>query len=223
LTVETHLRLGDYVQQLVDIADGARLLVLGNRSPRSLDRIWTGETVTGVADRAACPVIVVPADYVPDDVHGRLVVAVQSPATAMELFDPVFPLADELGAELVVLHAWDLQGVYDDVIADRMVAERNQERTELIEKELLHYREAFPRVPVRLYVRHEDPAHALVRVTSGADRLLLLRPASRGVAPQVGRIARAVLRDSRCPVEVVPSRTGGASALRTVRHAELVP
>lgn len=225
LVVETHLRLGHPAKQLLALTPGASLIVLGNRGPISLDRVWTGVTVTGVADRAPCPMIVVPADYEPDDVHRRILVGVQYPAAAAELFNRAFPLADALDAELVILHAWRLEGAYDDVIAERAISERQHERVELIEQELGGYRHAFPGVSVRVYIRHEDPAHALVRVTSGADRLLMLRATHDEVTTRLGRVARAVLRDARCPVEVVPARMGaGRMVSHTLtRTSELVP
>lgn len=204
LDVRTHLCGGGRIQQLVDFAENARLLVLGSRSPRSFDRIWTGGTVIGVSSRAACPVVVVPAEREPFAVHHRIVAAFKSPAHSAELFDAAFRLADELGAELVVLHAWRLPGVYDDIIADRVDQERwRHEQTAVIERQLVDYREAFPDVQVRVYVRHENPAHALVRTTRGADRLLLVRPAHGGLVHHLGRTARAVLREAHCPIEVL--------------------
>jgi len=64
----------------------------------------------------------------------------------------------------------------------------------------------FPDVPVRVYIRDEDPAHALGRAIRGAERLLILRTSRGGLAHHLGRTARAVLRDGHCPVEVVPAR-----------------
>lgn len=225
VVVETHLHLGHPAKQLLALAPGAHLIVLGSRGSKMPDRIWTGATVTGVAERTPSPLIVVPADYDPTDVHDRIVVGLQSPAAAAELFDRAFPLADALDAELVVLHAWRLEGVYDGVIAERTVTERQRERVGLIEEGLRDYRMTFPGVPIRLYVRHEDPAHALVRVTSGADRLLILGPLHDRVATRLGRVARAVLRDARCPVEVVPGRTGAWPPLshQVTRATERVP
>jgi hypothetical protein len=61
---------------------------------------------------------------------------------------------------------------------------------------------------------NEDPARALVCAARGADRLLLLRPAHGGTFHHLGRTAPAVLRDARCPVEVLapppPGRLPGA-------------
>ena len=228
LQVTTQLRMGGgRIQQLVTLGAHARLMVLGSRSPGNLDRIWTGGTVTGVASRAACPVVVVPADGEPGAPRGRILAGFKSPAHAAELFEASFLLADELDAELVVLHAWRLEGVYDDVIVDRVEEERwCREQTELIERELVDYRAAFPDVRVRLYVRHEDPAHALVRGTRGADRLLIVRPAHGGLVHHLGHTARAVLREAHCPVEVLaPERRRHQPSLHleVERSGELVP
>ena len=227
LQVTTQLGMGGRIQQLIAVAAQARLMVLGSRSPGSLDRIWTGGTVTGVASRAACPVVVVPAEGEPREPRGRLLAGFKSPAHAAELFDASFLLADELDAELVVLHAWRLEGVYDDIIVDRVEEEEwCRQQTELIERELVDYRAAFPDVPVRLYVRHEDPAHALVRGTRGADRLLIVRPAHGGLVHHLGHTARAVLREAQCPVEVLaPERRRHQPNTPMVgeRSGELVP
>jgi nucleotide-binding universal stress UspA family protein len=209
LIVGTHLRSGSRIRQLLAFGEGARLMVLGNRSPRGVDRIWTGGTVTGVASRSGCPLIVVPEDQNESMARGRIAVGVKSPGDAREMLDAAFPLAAEVDAEIVVVHAWWLGGIYDGIIADRSISEQWQrDRSELIGKELLRYREAFSGVPVRVYVRHEDPAHALVRVTQGADRLLIQRPEPGRLPPHLGRVARAVLRHARCPVEVMPSQHG---------------
>lgn len=223
LEIESHLGVGGRIQQLLAFAGQARLIVLGSPSPRSFDRIWTGGTVTAVASRSACPVVVVPADRESAEVRGRIVIGVKSPERVVELLDTAFPLAEQLDAELVVVHTWLVDGVYDAIIADRTTAARWQYEHELTEKGLAPHREAFPTVPVRVFVRHESPAHALVRASRGADRLLILR-SGRGPV-HLGRTARAVLRDARCPVEVVPARRGaGRTACRTPESsAQLVP
>jgi len=210
LEVRTHLRIGARIPQLLAAADHARLVVLGSRSAHSLDRIWTGGTVTGVASQAHCPVLVVPSDWEPAAPHRRIVVGYKSAEHSGELFDAAFPLADQLDAELVVIHAWRLQGVYDDIIANRVDAERWQrEATGSVERQIAGRRQAYPDVRVRVYVRHEDAPRALVRASRGADRLLIGRPAHGGLVHHLGRTARAVLREARCPVEVLaPVRRG---------------
>jgi nucleotide-binding universal stress UspA family protein len=221
--VHTHLRQGGRVQHLVSFGDNASLLVLGSASPRRLDHVWTGGTVTGVAGASACPVVVVPADHEPVIDRGRVVVGLKSPDHAAELLGTAFARADALHDDLVVLHAWRLEGVYDDIVAVRtMAAWSPHEKTELVEKALAPLREAFPDIAVHVYVRHEEPAHALVRASRGADLLLLLRPHGRWVQ-HLGPVSRAVLRDARCPVEVVPGRRPAEMAPPSDRAGVLVP
>ena len=224
LEIETHLLSGSRTQQLLEFGESARLIVLGNSSPKAFDRIWTGGTVTGVSSGSACPVVVVPVTWEPAVVRGRIAVAVKTPGDAAELFDTAFPLAHDLGSGLVVIHAWRLEGAYDDIVADRTVAERWQrEQTALIERDLAGPRERFPDVPVRVYIRHEDPAHAIVRVTGGADRLLLQRPTSGRLLHHLGRVARAVLREAHCPAVVLPDHPAAHALVRDERTEALVP
>lgn len=223
LEIETHLRSGNRTHQLVEHANAARLVVLGNRSSRSLDRIWTGGTVLGVSGSSTCPVVVVPETWAPAAAHGRIAVAVKTPGDARGLLDAGMSLADELGTDLVVLHAWRLDGVYDDIIADRALVDRWQRsRTTLVERELSGLRDRFPDVPVRVYVRHEDPAHAIVRVTGGVDRLLLQRPPTGHSGRHLGRVARAVLREAHCPIVVLPDRPAADALVSRKQAAALV-
>ena len=227
LEVRAHLRTGRRVGELTTVSSGAAALVIGSRSPRALDRVWTGGTVTGVASGAVCPLIVVPADWEKDLRHDRIGIGVKGTGDDGDLFALGFPLAAERRAELVVVHAWRLDGIYDRVIADPTGAEScEQEKADRIEQQLAPYRDAFPGVPVHLFIRHEDPAHALVRVSRGADRLLIQRP-PKASTHHLGRVARAVLREARCPIVVLPAhpeRPVGASedTFRTVVSAPSV-
>jgi len=225
LDVRTHLCSGGRTEQLLSFGERADLMVIGNRASGRFDHIWTGGTVTGIASAAACPVVVVPECW-ESGTHGRIAVGVKSPGRAGELFDKAFPLAAERCCEIVVLHAWRLEGVYDDIIANRTLAEDWQhEQSNLIEDEMAAYRATFPDVPVHVFIRHEEPAHALVRVSHGADRLLIQRPAPGRLVRHLGRVARAVLRDARCPVEVLPAHrcSEPTTDTATVRSDVLVP
>jgi nucleotide-binding universal stress UspA family protein len=208
LAVETHLIPGNRVRALVDFSHDAGLLILGARHLSAMDHVWTGATVTGVVSRAACPVAVVPATWEPPAAPYRRVVAgYQSSEHSVELFEDAFVVAEELKAELVVLHAWKLEGVYDDLLAGRVEEKRwNGEQGARIEAELADYRESYPDVRVRVLVVHDGPTRALVHASRTADRLVLVRPEHLGRLHHLGPTARAVLRLAECPVEIVPTR-----------------
>jgi nucleotide-binding universal stress UspA family protein len=205
LEVVTHIKAGGRVHELAEFAREARVLVVGARHLTVAEHIWTGATVTGVVSRSVCPVVVVPPTWEPSEPRGRVVVGYKSPQHCVELFDEAFSLADQRGAELVVLHAWKLPSAYDDLVAARVQAESwNAEEAARIETQLADCREAYPRVPARVEVVHERPVRALVEASRSADRLVLVKPAHGGYFHHLGSTARGVLRMSTCPVEVVP-------------------
>lgn len=247
LDVDVVLVEGGRVAGLVEVAREAALLVLGTEHRSLAERVWTGTTVTGVAARSRCPVVVVRADGAdgpdgPDSPdtpeahgaggveHGRIVVGWKAAAHARELLAAGFALARSRSAELVVVHAWKLAPYYDDVVSDRAGrAEWRARETELIEEVLGDFRERYPDVRIRVDVVHEQPAAALVAASASADRLLLVRPAHGGALHHLGPVARAVLREARCPVEVLaPSgpadqETDGADDARDAGAAAPVP
>ena len=57
---------------------------------------------------------------------------------------------------------------------------------------------------MRVELTHGQAAYALVRESAEADLLLVSRPAHGGFVHYLGSTARAVIRESACPVEVVP-------------------
>lgn len=203
--VSTRMLAGRRVHELVEFARHARLLVVGARHLSLADHIWTGATVTGVVSRATCRVLVIPASWEPVGPRGRVVVGYKSPRHSTELFDEAFELADQLGAELVVLHAWRLASAYDDMVAGRVEQDRwTEEARARIETLLSDCRAAYPEVLTRVEVVHDWPAQALVNASRTADRLVLVKPAHGSHLHHLGSTARGVLRLSACPVEVVP-------------------
>lgn len=209
LDVTSHLVPGNRVRTLVRLSRTAGLLVLAARHLNPVDHLVVGSTVTGVVSRAACPVTVVPVGWEPPEKpHRRVVAGYESPRHSAELFEGAFAAAERLRAELVVLHAWRIEGVYDDVVCGRAEEERwNAEERALIETTLEGYRESFPDVRVKVLVEHDRPVHALVRASHTADRVILVKPAHGGYVHHLGTTTRAVLRTAACPVEVVSSAT----------------
>jgi nucleotide-binding universal stress UspA family protein len=202
--VATHELHGHRVDSIVRFADGAAVLVLGARHLTLADRILTGATVAGVVSRATCPTVVVPSTWEPDTPRQRVVVGFKAPRHATELLAAGFALADELDAELEILHVWKLQGVYDDMIASSVEEEQHSSRElALIEPLLADFRSAYPRVKAYVRVVHRRPAAALVGASARADRLIVAKPAHGARLHHLGGTARALLRDAQCPIEVV--------------------
>jgi nucleotide-binding universal stress UspA family protein len=209
LEVETRLVPGGTsVHGLAHSSKDAAVLVLGAERRSFAGRVWTGDIVAGVAAQATCPVIVVPPEWDPEHEHGRIVVGIKDPEHAAALVAAGLEQAHRAGARLDVMHAWKLPSGYADIIAVRVASEDVAQRQQtLLEQEVDVHRGDHPDVDVTINVRHTQPAHALVQASADADRLLISRPHHGGVAHHLGGVARAVLQEARCPVEVHPAQS----------------
>lgn len=224
--VKTVSRLvsGTRVSSIVEASRNAALLVLGSRSLTLAARVWTGATVAGVSARARCPVVVVPEDWQLRDSASRLVIGFKSPQEAAVLLGRGFARARDSGAELVVLHGWKLPSAYDDIIVSRFgEAKWEEQQDTVIDGALAELRSNYPDVPVIIEVVHDRPAHALVAASQGADMLYLSRPAHGGYLHHLGVVARTVLREAHCPVEVLPPVSGNSHPPGSPQDHESIP
>lgn len=222
LPTTTELVVGPRSAGILTAARGGRLLVVG-RSHRPRVEAPLGGTPAALATRAECPVVVVPSAWTTTPGPGRIVVGMKARTHARELLSHAFGIAHERGAGVVVVTAWEL---YDPAMdraevrdhADDWVAEGLSVLEDLVRE----WREVLPTVPVELHVTHGPAATVLENASAGADLLLVARHAC-AVPPygHLGRTAHALLRTSRCPVQVVPAgvvadaRIGPTRALRS--------
>ena len=201
--VVTDLAYGGRVARLLEAATRCRLVVLGDQPRPLLDRLVTGSVLTGVAAKAPVPVIGVPAGCDGADAHGRVVAAVKWVEEWEPHFDRALAIAAERGAHLVLLHAWESPMVDDDLL-EREWKERA--RTDL--EELVTRRsEANAEVGVEISIVHGQPAKAVVEASRTADLLLVTRRPLAFPFGSLGGTGRAILRESHCPVEVLPPAT----------------
>ncbi len=204
--VQGVVKHGPRVKAILEAAQHAELIVLGTRSSR-LRRILTGSTTTGVAGRAPCPVVCVPADWDEESTHLRVVAAVDgSPATGPVLDAAVAAAEMRPGATVTVLHAWQPRPAYDDVIeAERASGTWQRDSERMLAELTAGIRGDHPGVTLVLSARFEPTAEALVEASRSADLLVAGR---RGHgAPfglSLGSIARSLINHSGCPVQIVP-------------------
>jgi nucleotide-binding universal stress UspA family protein len=204
--LEKVIRTGGRVHVLVQESEGARMVVLGHRDRPLLGRVFTAATSTGVASRARCPVVCIPTVWLAAADHRHVVAGVEDPDHAYEVLSHAFVAAGTRHARLRVLHTWKLQRPYDDVVVGQREAERwTVSLTERLRTALQELRSAYPEVVVDIDVRHQDPAAALLGATEGADLLVIGRRGQGApIGLPMGSTARAMIRESRCPVEITP-------------------
>jgi len=205
LSMDVEIRHGGRAVQLAESAVGARALYVGTDDRAAVERLFRGNTSSGVAARATCPVVVVPAAWKPTS-RGVVLAGMKTPQHSAELLGAAFGAADDRGARLIVLHAWKLPSGYDDIVASRVAVEEwARSSTAELDALVESWRTAYPDVAVEVRVAHADAARALVSASAEADLLVLVRRA-HGIpaAPHLGAVARSALRSAHCPVLVVP-------------------
>jgi nucleotide-binding universal stress UspA family protein len=199
---------GYVVEELVHRSRSAHLVVLQRRAIGRLRRIFAGSVSSGVAAKAHAPVVSVPADSAPVGSRPLLVItaAVQSPEGAEPLLRTAFEEARVRGVPLVVLHAWWLGDVYDNLTRDPATRVDWEERTgREFEPVLTPLQERYPDVEVSLVVRNIPPAEAILDAADSSELLVIARRHHLlPLGTHLGPVARAVLAGSTCPVLVTP-------------------
>lgn len=208
--VATVLLAGYRVQALLLAASGASLVVLGDERRAFLNRIATASVLSDVAAHAPVPVVAVPADWRPASVeHPRVVAAIRDWDDAAGVVEQGLREAEVRRAVLVLLHAWRLPPAYDGVIGSEVDPDTwEQAAREALEHIMDTMPAASPDVDVQIAVRRGQAARVLVDASKDADLLLITRRPHGFPFGHLGGNGRAVLRESHCPVEVLPPRIG---------------
>lgn len=207
--VSTYLLLGRPAGVLVQEAARARLLVLGDQRRGLLDRIITSSIIGPVAAHSPVPMVVVPAGSLDEERPREIVVGVHDVAASTALVRRGLEAAAERGARLRLLHAWHAFGAYEDQLT---VGREEQAWIDRAERELTAVlaaaREdagpAVAGVEARIDVVHAQAAYALVEASRNAELMILGRGRHLLGVGQLGGTSRAVIRESRCPVQIDP-------------------
>lgn len=205
--VEAALADGPRVPAILDHCRDASRVVVGPRVS-GLQRLMTGSTSSGLAARAACPVVCVPSTWDPDARAAGVVVGVDGSSGSVQVLSAGFEAARELDCGISVLHAWRPVGQYDAVIVegtlvDRWRAEATEQLTELTE----NVRSEYPEVPVTLRAEYQSTKLALAEASRAAGLLVIGRHGgSVPLGLSLGSVARSMIHSAHCPVEIVPVR-----------------
>ncbi len=205
LDIEYFVGNGPRTRAILEQCQNAAVAVLGPRAS-TLRRWFTGSTTSGVAARAACPVVCVPAEWEPAIAVGRVVVGVDGSEASQDVIDAAFALAEERKATLTVLHAWRPVGEYDVAIVRRTFAEEWRKE---VDRELAELTagpsEDHPDVEVHRLAEYQTPGVALAVASERADLLVLgRRGAGAPFGLSLGTVARVMIRAAHCPVEIIP-------------------
>jgi nucleotide-binding universal stress UspA family protein len=198
-------RLGGPVDVLVEASREARLVVLQHRDLSRLARIVVASTANAVAAHAQCPVVSVPEHWSPPEQATRVTVGVHEEGAPHQVLDAAFAAAAARGVPLRVVHAWRLDGGYEDLVGATAAEEWRVQQLESLAQVLQQVRVRHPDVPVEPEVRYARPGDVLVEHSAQSDLLVLGRHSHHRPLPdRLGSVARTLIREARCPVMVVP-------------------
>ncbi|MBB3261885.1 nucleotide-binding universal stress UspA family protein [Paraburkholderia bannensis] len=148
--------------------------------------------------------------------YSRILVAIDGSKTASHALDTAIQLALESQAELTPLYvidlpvmAYDVPGFDPSIVRDAYFEEGRLLCTDAQEKMMVAGVRGVAR-SVEVDLGAEDIAHCIARTAaeSKADLIVMGTHGRRGVRRLVlGSVADRVLRSSRCPILLVPSRT----------------
>lgn len=203
--ISTSLLDGAPAEILAAQAADARMIVLGDQRRSLAEGVVAGAVVAGVVDAAEVPVVVVPERWVADAALGVVAVGVDDILESERLLRRALAIAAIRGATLRIVHAWELPAPYDQLVSSRIGADAWSARVRLqIEQALDRVRPEFPRVAVEVQLVHGQPASVLRDASRHTDLLLLSRGGGGEGRGRLGGTGRAALRESGCPVEVLP-------------------
>ncbi|XKK41650.1 universal stress protein [Nocardiopsis sp. ARC36] len=191
------------------------LIVVGTRGMGTFKSVFVGSVSVRVAAHAPCPVVVVPSrkGRPATTSMDRIVVGVDGSETARRALGLAYDLAAESGAELVVVHSWEVPYPYDPVA---MTAAGYQPQEELFERqseelvagllaEVVDERREDLDVEVSVVRTQNSPVSAILEAAEGADAVVVGsrgRGTVRGLL--LGSVSQGVLHRSRIPVVVLP-------------------
>ena len=186
-------------------AADARMIVLQRRVLSRIMRVVTRSVSSGVAARSKVAVVSVPSSWTGavERAEGPVTVGVDDPHRARPVLAAALEAARSRGAVLRVLHTWWYPGVYDDIVTRRTEDDEFAERARSEIQAVLDGLDTTG-VEVRIDARHAWPADALVAASH--DSALLVVGRHDPLVPfgsHLGPVARAVLHEAACPVELV--------------------
>ncbi len=199
---DSHLTI---TEALVEASRHAAMLVVGARGHGGYSGLLSGSVSQHATRHATCPVVTVRRCAEP--AATRVVAGVDRSDGSEQALRLAFPLANDLGAELTVIHAWRAPALHGagtamlpmQPYAPGAIAEQEQRLAEQLDP----WRVKFPDVPVALKV---IPGHAARVLADASEHAALVVVGSRGHGAfgdlLLGSVSQAVLHYAHCPVAV---------------------
>jgi nucleotide-binding universal stress UspA family protein len=203
LEISTEMISGPSVPMLVEQSRDAHLIAVGCRGRGALARGLLGSVSTGLAHHAFCPVAVIHDEdpTVPHPSLAPVVVGVDGSPASERALGIAFTEASLRGVDLVAVHAWSDDTVFEVPGTDWSTLQTMGEET--LSERLSGWQERFPDVLVRRVVAADRPAHQLLEQAESAQLLVVGSHGRGGFAGMLlGSVSTAVVHAAKMPVIV---------------------
>jgi nucleotide-binding universal stress UspA family protein len=208
LDVQTFLLEGSPAASLIEQTAQARIVVLGSRGLGGFSGAVLGSVAVQVSAHAHSPVVIVPADTQPTlHTTPTVVLGLDGSKVSARATDFAFEQAEEIGARLVVVHAWHSPfSTYENGKGELVFDEAKvQQAAEVLVAEALAGPLAdHPDTEVDVRLIPGRPARAVLQAAEGAD-LLVVGSRGRGgfTGLLLGSTSQHVLHHAPCPVAII--------------------
>jgi nucleotide-binding universal stress UspA family protein len=197
---------GSRLKVLPQAARHARLLVVGRGRARGPHRLVAAQGNIFLAERASCPLLVVPMTWKPSAADRRIAVGIDGTPLSVEAVEFAFCTAADREGDLIVVHAQhaprhdsDRGGVEESWVrrADLTVSET-----------LAGWTDEYPAVRVTRFLTARPVVEALIH--EGAEVGLVVLGAHAGLLPVGDPVTRRAVAAMPCPVAIVPHHATAA-------------
>ncbi len=205
LEVHQVFELADPRDVLLQLSEGAAMLVVGSRGRGQLRSLLLGSVSVALVRHAHCPVVVVRPEKV-GTVRNGVVVGVDASPESRPVLEFAYRQAALHGLPLTVLDCvWDIHaGSMGAYVASETPADLEVDRLALAEA-TAGMKEKYPEVHVTTRMAKGLPQEALVHLGERMDLIVVgAHQDSRVSQAMFGSVSVAVVESSACPVAVVP-------------------